>query len=444
MSRKPMKGTVERLPSGRFRARKKAKRRGQYVALGTYPTEEEALAALDAPARPKVAVLTLSKHGEAYLERRAKTGVRDIATDRSRWACYVDADPLGKIGLRDLKRRDVLDWRDRLVGRDLAVSTVRNALNLLRCALEDALDRELVPVNVARSVKLHRSLEARADDTWTVLDPDEQVALLRSVDDEEWATVAAALGCGFRNTEQWRLRKQDVDLEARTVTVRYSRKGKPTKGGRVRTIHLFGIGLDAVRAAMKQSKGDHVFPAPRTKARRFDSSHPTRWEAWVERAGIQRHVRWYDLRHTCATSLLAGWWGRKWSLDEVRQMLGHTTIKITERYAHLLDDTLQRAAAGTVGFHVARGRERNQRATSRIRTGDLRFTNPRIDEGFSALAVAEFHARSTEARNAVSDALIEATKLAYDAARDPLVMGRVEELLRVSGVRLGLLDERAP
>jgi hypothetical protein len=58
-----MKGTIERLPSGRYRARKKTKRCGQYVALGTFGTEEEAKAALEQPTRVKASVLSLSKHG---------------------------------------------------------------------------------------------------------------------------------------------------------------------------------------------------------------------------------------------------------------------------------------------------------------------------------------------------------------------------------------------
>jgi integrase len=53
-------------------------------------------------------------------------------------------------------------------------------------------------------------------------------------------------------------------------------------------------------------------------------------------SGITRRVRWHDLRHTCASSLVAGWWGgRPWRLEEVREMLGHTSIKVTERYSPL-------------------------------------------------------------------------------------------------------------
>lgn len=80
-----------------------------------------------------------------------------------------------------------------------------------------------------------------------------------------------------------------------------------------------------------------------------------RWSDWLESAGLApgprhdgRPVRWHDLRHTCASSLVAGWWGRRWSLEEVRKVLGHSSITVTERYAHLADSALADAARATV------------------------------------------------------------------------------------------------
>jgi hypothetical protein len=58
-------------------------------------------------------------------------------------------------------------------------------------------------------------------------------------------------------------------------------------------------------------------------------------------------VRWHDLRHTCASSLVAGWWGRRWSLEEVREMLGHSSVLVTERHAHFADSAMDRAARQT-------------------------------------------------------------------------------------------------
>ena len=60
-----------------------------------------------------------------------------------------------------------------------------------------------------------------------------------------------------------------------------------------------------------------------------------------------RLPRWHDLRHTCGSSLVAGWWGRGWRLDEVRDLLGHSSITVTERYAHTAPTALRAAADQT-------------------------------------------------------------------------------------------------
>ncbi len=50
---------------------------------------------------------------------------------------------------------------------------------------------------------------------------------------------------------------------------------------------------------------------------------------------------WHDLRHTFASSLVAGWWGRVWGASgEVRDLLGHYSATVTERYAHLAPSAL--------------------------------------------------------------------------------------------------------
>lgn len=62
-----------------------------------------------------------------------------------------------------------------------------------------------------------------------------------------------------------------------------------------------------------------------------------------EKAGMPE-VHYHDLRHSCATILL----GLGVPLDVVRDILGHSTIKTTERYAHALVHR-QRAALERLG-----------------------------------------------------------------------------------------------
>jgi hypothetical protein len=101
-------------------------------------------------------------------------------------------------------------------------------------------------------------------------------------------------------------------------------------------------------------------------------------EGWRETAGIRDGVRFHDLRHTCASHLVQGTWApsllsRALRLEEVREWLGHTSIKVTERYAHLCADGIRSLVRApdldTIGTRPE--------AAARIRTGDLRFTKPR-------------------------------------------------------------------
>jgi len=110
-----------------------------------------------------------------------------------------------------------------------------------------------------------------------------------------------------------------------------------------------GDGLDG-------SAGWLVFPGPGGAERLHVPTHSDQrfFQRACERAGIGRVVRWHDLRHTCATSLLEGWWGEAWQPDEVRQFLGHTAVAMTMRYVH---------ARGAVVFARAARAHRNFRET---------------------------------------------------------------------------------
>ena len=58
------------------------------------------------------------------------------------------------------------------------------------------------------------------------------------------------------------------------------------------------------------------------------------------RAGIA-DFRIHDMRHTCAAWLVTA----GVPLTEVRDVLGHSTVKMTERYAHLAPENVRAAVA---------------------------------------------------------------------------------------------------
>lgn len=398
MRRRRGTGTIER-KNGRFAARLPTAER---EILGVCDTPEEAGRLLDGwlaeRAEGSIVPLsgtTLREFGEAYLDRRELEGLRAIGTDRSRWATHIATAPFAGWPLKAITRAAVLDWVDALKKKraapghgharkakrgKLSRSTIQSTLNLLRCCLADALARHLVDENAADGVRL-RMATTKTEEPWTYLTLDEQlaVATCAAIPEAEREILRFAFGSGLRQGELWNLELRDLhvadDEPEPRVFVRFGSKGKPPKNGKTRTVPLFGVALDAVRRWLEllptyatkldrraKARAPHnperlVFPT--TTGTRRQKSKPAggqyvgsdgrtlyRFHDWM-RAAVGREVRWHDLRHTCASALVSGMWGRRWSQEEVRDLLGHSSVKVTERYAHLAPSALTAAAAAT-------------------------------------------------------------------------------------------------
>jgi integrase len=131
-----------------------------------------------------------------------------------------------------------------------------------------------------------------------------------------------------------------------------------TKGGKIHRVFLIAKAFDAVRTWLDQLASYAprnplrlAFPLPDGSLRPVDNNTPflEDWHTYRKRAGIERYVRWYDLRHTCASSLLCGWWSDPWTLAEVQAYLGHSSPLMTARYAHLADSALKAKVKKTSG-----------------------------------------------------------------------------------------------
>jgi integrase len=86
------------------------------------------------------------------------------------------------------------------------------------------------------------------------------------------------------------------------------------------------------RSKVRSLKDERIFPprARAKKAERLDLRTP--WEAALKVAGLI-DFHWHDLRHTAASYLaMSGV-----SLVEIAKVLGHRTLAMVARYAHLSD-----------------------------------------------------------------------------------------------------------
>lgn len=356
---------VEEHPKGSGKFRVRARVGGKMKTLASQLPEAEAQDCANAYVVVRNADqirqgITLGQYGPGFLARREQAGIRAIRTDRAIWSKHIDGDPIAEIPLVDLRRRHIMEWLDRRTG--LAHRSRIKLLNLLRTGLRDAVDREILEQNPAREVRVHRAGGARAtDDLEGILTPDEQQALLLAVDVEFRPLVAFALFTGLRQAEQWWLMWEDPlgpTLFEDRVVVRRSTGGLPPKSGKIRDVYLLpGAKWALETLAATGLTAGAVFRGARG-AQRQEGKAPPQWGDWLKAAGITRRVRWHDLRHTCATSLLAGWWGHKWSLDEVCSLLGHSSVKVTERYARKLAESQKLAVLATNSFVIPGGGNR--------------------------------------------------------------------------------------
>jgi len=111
--------------------------------------------------------------------------------------------------------------------------------------------------------------------------------------------------------------------------------------GEVLAIQPADIGADAITIRAGNTKTLRTRTVPIIHALRPWLAHvPLTLNAEGLKSGFRRartaagmdHVHYHDLRHSCATILLS----LGTPLDVVRDILGHSTIRMTERYAHAL------------------------------------------------------------------------------------------------------------
>jgi integrase len=365
------RGSIDVLPSGRHRVRVPSGR-GQ-ITWGTFTTRAEAERELAVAlhesdlTRRDYEGLTVQQLGNKIMTRReVHSEVSDPGSDRSRWDKHIKPDEIGRFGIAKLQTKHVYQWIARLYDKGLSQSSVTHCRNLLSIVCGEAVQTGVIKVNPVAGIRL-KSRKTSAEAGWTYLVPSEQQALIEATPYPEKCLVAFAIGTGLRAGELAALRRVDVDLEGRRLMVRFGGPpDEPTKTGQVRPVPLLGPAVEAVRLWLAEVPARDGCPAlfPRLK-RLVDRAHrlggyrdPNHvidykvWKAALKASGISRRVRWHDLRHTCASSLVSGWWGRRWSLHEVKDLLGHTTIDLTQRYAHLCPGALEDAALGTPGGQV--------------------------------------------------------------------------------------------
>lgn len=344
--------------------------RGQEHVIGKYPVMT--LAAAEVAARAKLA--EIDQHGAplAVIESKAPSATLtfgDFITEHyTPWAlanhkagqatldaiaaCFGDmyATPL-----RDLVAFDIERFKSRRLKAGRKPATVNRDLDRIRGALSRAVDWNLLETHPLRSVKRAKGVD---NSRVRYLSPDEEQRLRAALDARDaarrqqrasgntwsiergrkrrstWSPtdytdhlapmVLVALNTGLRRGELFGLDWSSVNLPAKRLTV----TAGTAKSRVARHVPLNIEALDVLTRWQSRSSGvGLVFPS--RHGGRFDNINKG-WAGLVADADLT-DFRFHDLRHTFASKLVM----RGVDLNTVRELLGHSDLAMTLRYAHL-------------------------------------------------------------------------------------------------------------
>lgn len=136
--------------------------------------------------------------------------------------------------------------------------------------------------------------------------------------------VILAISTGARRGEILKMRWEDVDLKAGRVSL------QKTKNKETRAVYLSGVALDVVKNLHKEKQANQVLLFPSKNRKEKPAEIKTAWYTAVKNAKLV-DFHFHDLRHTCASYLAMN--GA--SLAELAEVLGHKTLQMVKRYAHL-------------------------------------------------------------------------------------------------------------
>ena len=281
-----------------------------------------------------------------------RTGKQERARIESTWAHLL------KRPLDSITRAEISAWRADQVKAGRPHSGINRDINPLRAILRAAVEAGVIehnPLVNFSNLKVDSNSQAR------FLNSDEDNLLRKALTERDetlhekrqsgnqwrrergveelppmgWYAdhlvplVLLALNTGMRRGELFNLRWRDVDLKGARLVV----EGRTSKSDTTRHLPLNTEALEVLKKWKRgktSSPSHHVFPG--RDGGRLDNVNSA-WRSVIKLANIP-DFRFHDLRHTFASNLvIAGV-----PLNTVRELLGHSTMEMTLRYAHLSPD----------------------------------------------------------------------------------------------------------
>jgi len=287
---------------------------------------------------------TIEKLWKRY---KADHNIKGIAIDEYRYSKYLEP-AFGKKEPKDILALDVDRLRiTMLKKKGLRPATVYNVLELFRRITNFAVNKRLCE-GLNFLVEMPKVDNEKTED----LTPDQLQGLIKAIEadthEQAGPIMLMALYTGMRRGELFRLKWKDIDLDRGFIHIRNP------KGGVDQTIPL-NDGVRQVLEGIYQGENEFVFPG-RGGGQRTDIHHQV--NKIRDNAGLPKDFRaLHGLRHVYASMLASS---GQVDMYTLQKLLTHKSPQMTQRYAHLRDETLKRASdlAGEIISEAVNGKKK--------------------------------------------------------------------------------------
>jgi integrase/recombinase XerD len=235
----------------------------------------------------------------------------------------------GRTSLETITRDDVSNFIEYEQDRGMQPNTVSTRLRLVYAFFRYLEDREVVHPDL-----LKRKLRIKVPEALPrVMDPDDVQQLLAAIEKPRDRTmILVLLRTGMRIGELLATRMSEVNLREKQMLIMEAQK---TRVGRVAYLSEDACKALVVWLNQRDPTKERLFYG-QGRSRLSYTAIRTRFARYLEAAGLaHKGYSLHCLRHTCATELLNA--GMR--LECLQQLLGHSSIEMTRRYARLTDNT---------------------------------------------------------------------------------------------------------
>lgn len=268
----------------------------------------------------------------------AKLNKKTWADDLARWSSHI-APELGSRKMDSITPSNILNiissmqQKESSKGTSFKPATIKQVLVLAKRIFNWAIEKEIYHgTNPAAKVKPPK-FDNRVNNPLDRNGIAKLLEILSTWNNERASLVVKfALYSGRRRGEILCLKWSNINLNGNFVTF----QGSTTKNGTTQTLPLNDHCKKILERCQELKVSDYVFP---TSEGKFYAGFDCIWNRIRKKAGLS--IRFHDLRHTFASFLASSGEVDTYTLKE---LLGHKSLDMTQRYAHLINGSLRRAA----------------------------------------------------------------------------------------------------